>query len=80
MSFLGKQTGTPIPSKRTTMEGKIQESGENAIKFTESYINDRLNKQRYVTEKIKSQDLDEFSFYKFLAKKKECKIFRQLIA
>ena len=56
-----------------SVEGKVAESGENAIRFTEAYINDRLNKQRYVTEKIKAQDLDELGFYKFLAKQKDCK-------
>lgn len=55
------------------MEAKISESGDNAIRFTENYINDRLNKQRYVTEKIKAQDMDEQAFYKYLAKQKECK-------
>jgi len=60
------------------LEAKIAESGESAIRFTENYINDRLNKQRYITEKIKAQDLDEQAFFKFLAKKKECKLLFNL--
>jgi hypothetical protein len=62
-----------MDSKSVTLEAKIAESGDNAIKFTENYINDRLNKQRYVTEKIKAKDMDEQAFYKYLAKQKECK-------
>jgi hypothetical protein len=73
MSFIGKQNSYYDSNPRTTLESRVAESGENAIKFTESYINDRLNKMRYIIEKIKSQDLDEHAFYKYLAKQKECK-------
>jgi len=54
MSFIANQ-GNPYENNRpTTMEAKIADSGDQAIRFTENYINDRLNKQRYVTEKIKA--------------------------